>query len=208
MRSLGRQRSNLNFQGARPEASPRRPQRQSNLESQIGRGPRLAYLTLRSIRRNSRFIWSLCSWCVDPTDLGTGAQTRFLLLTDPSGSVIATPLSYTVNRNYTANGLNQYTTAGSASFTYDARGNLRSDGPTNFVYDSENKFISISSAKTATLSYDPLRRPYQVTSAPMRRTRSAREPTSRSRGTRTWERPHGSSHYTSADRYQSCGCKQ
>src|SRR3546814_14986268 len=35
-----------------------------------------------------------------------------------------------VTRNYSANGLNQYTAAGSASFTYDANGNLTSDGST------------------------------------------------------------------------------
>ena len=29
-----------------------------------------------------------------------------------------------VDRNYTTNGLNQYTAAGPASFTYDANGNL------------------------------------------------------------------------------------
>ena len=36
-----------------------------------------------------------------------------------------------VNRAYAANGLNQYSTAGSASFTYDANGNLTSEGTTS-----------------------------------------------------------------------------
>lgn len=44
---------------------------------------------------------------------------------------------FNVDRNYTANGLNQYTAAGAASFTYDANGNLTSDGSTTFVYDVE-----------------------------------------------------------------------
>lgn len=33
-----------------------------------------------------------------------------------------------VSRNYTTNGLNQYVSAGPASFTYDMNGNLTSDG--------------------------------------------------------------------------------
>jgi hypothetical protein len=32
--------------------------------------------------------------------------------------------SYNVNRAYAVNGLNQYTSAGAASFSYDANGNL------------------------------------------------------------------------------------
>ena len=67
-----------------------------------------------------------------------------------------------VNRNYTANGLNQYTTAGTATFTYDTNGNLTSDGSNTFVYDAENKLTSVSGAHSATLSYDPLGRLWQI----------------------------------------------
>ena len=49
--------------------------------------------------------------------------------------------AYNVNRGYTANGLNQYTLAGPASFTYDAGGNLTGDGTNNYVYDMENRTI-------------------------------------------------------------------
>lgn len=56
-----------------------------------------------------------------------------------------------MDRNYTANGLNQYTAAGSASFAYDANGNLTSDGSTSFTYDAENRLVSASGAKNATL---------------------------------------------------------
>ncbi len=62
------------------------------------------------------------------------------------------------------NGLNQYTAAGPVSFTYDANGNLTSDGATNFVYDSENRLVSASGAKNATLTYDPLGRLFQTSS--------------------------------------------
>jgi len=66
-----------------------------------------------------------------------------------------------VNRSYAANGLNQYTTAGPATFTYDANGNLVSDGTSSFVYDGENRLISASNG--AALTYDPMGRLWRVT---------------------------------------------
>lgn len=71
----------------------------------------------------------------------------------------------TVNRTYTTNGLNQYTSAGGASFTYDANGNLTSDGTYTYLYDIENRLVSRSGGggPTITLNYDPTGRLYQVT---------------------------------------------
>ena len=69
---------------------------------------------------------------------------------------------YALNRNYTTNGLNQYSAAGSATFQYDANGNLTSDSATTFVYDIENRLVSASGARNATLRYDPLGRLYEV----------------------------------------------
>jgi RHS repeat-associated protein len=65
----------------------------------------------------------------------------------------------TVSRPYAANGLNQYTTAGPASFIYDENGNLVSDGTTTYNYDVENRLISLSTGYT--LVYDPLGRLWQ-----------------------------------------------
>ncbi|MBE1525993.1 RHS repeat-associated protein [Sphingopyxis sp. OAS728] len=76
--------------------------------------------------------------------------------------VYAWTAHFNVDRNYTANGLNQYTAAGPASFTYDANGNLTSDGSTTYVYDAENRLVSVSGAKNATLRYDPLGRLYET----------------------------------------------
>jgi hypothetical protein len=70
--------------------------------------------------------------------------------------------SYNVNRPYAANGLNQYLSAGSASFTYDVLGNLTSDGATAFTYDEENRLVAAAGARTATLRYDPLGRLYEI----------------------------------------------
>ena len=70
-----------------------------------------------------------------------------------------------VSRAYVANGLNQYTSAGPASFTYDANGNLTSDGSSTYVYDIENRLVGRSGAGSATLYYDPLGRLFETSGA-------------------------------------------
>lgn len=82
-----------------------------------------------------------------------------------------------VVRPYTTNGLNQYTAAGSASFCYDANGNLTADGVSVYRYDVENRLVekrvqgagnticaslSYSGALQARLRYDPLGRLYEI----------------------------------------------
>lgn len=69
--------------------------------------------------------------------------------------------SVPTNRSYTANGLNQYLTAGSATFSYDNNGNLIGDGSNTYVYDAENRLVSASNGTT--LTYDPLGRLWRVT---------------------------------------------
>jgi RHS repeat-associated protein len=82
-----------------------------------------------------------------------------------SNDAYASNTAYDVSRPYSANRLNQYTAAGAANFTYDANGNLASDGQTTYVYDAENRLVSASGATNATLSYDPLGRLRLVTGA-------------------------------------------
>jgi RHS repeat-associated protein len=48
---------------------------------------------------------------------------------------------------------------------WDANGNLTSDGLTTFGYDTENRLTSATGAKTATLTYDPMGRLFQVSNA-------------------------------------------
>jgi RHS repeat-associated protein len=71
-----------------------------------------------------------------------------------------------LNRGYAANGRNQYTQVAGATMRWDANGNLTGNGTTgiNFSYDTENRLVGASGAKTVTLSYDPLGRLHQVTS--------------------------------------------
>ncbi len=89
-----------------------------------------------------------------------------------SNDAYASNTAYDVSRNYTVNGLNQYTAAGPATFLYDANGNLTSEpgpaeagGGTSFVYDAENRLVSASGTHNATLQYDPHGRLARVTGA-------------------------------------------
>jgi YD repeat-containing protein len=66
-------------------------------------------------------------------------------------------------RNYTVNGLNQYTSAGPAVFGYDPNGNLTGDGAVTFTYDVENRLVKATGAKNAELVYDPLGRLWEIT---------------------------------------------
>jgi RHS repeat-associated protein len=79
-----------------------------------------------------------------------------------SNDAFAWTASGDVDRSYVANGLNQYTTAGAASFSYDAQGNLTGDGANSYAYDIENRLVGASGAHVATLRYDPLGRLYEV----------------------------------------------
>ena len=65
-------------------------------------------------------------------------------------------------RTYGVNGLNQYTSAGPATFSYDANGNLTGDGSSTYLYDIENRLVSAIGCTTAALRYDPLGRLYET----------------------------------------------
>lgn len=65
---------------------------------------------------------------------------------------------YNARRTYTANILNQYTTAGGAAPDYDKRGNLIVSYGKSYSYSSENYMLS---APGFTMNYDPLGRLYQ-----------------------------------------------
>ena len=65
---------------------------------------------------------------------------------------------------YSPNGLNQYSSVAGSSFSYDVNGNLTSDAHTNYSYDVENRLLTATGAHTATVTYDPLGRLFQVVS--------------------------------------------
>ena len=68
---------------------------------------------------------------------------------------------YNADRDYTANGLNQYTAAGPATPVYDSKGNLSSFWGSSYGYSSENLLTSATGASS--LTYDPALRLYQIT---------------------------------------------
>jgi RHS repeat-associated protein len=74
-----------------------------------------------------------------------------------------TPAAF--NHPYTPNGLNQYTSRAGVNFSYDARGNLTSDGSRTFSYDLENRLLSVSGAASFALAYDPMGRLAQTTAS-------------------------------------------
>ena len=60
--------------------------------------------------------------------------------------------------NTVADGLNRNATVGGVTQTYDAFGNLTSDGTRHFTYDTENRLLTESGPVTLALSYDPMGR--------------------------------------------------
>jgi len=101
--------------------------------------------------------------------VGSGYDLTTTLSYNPANQIVGRASSndayvsttaYDVSRPYAVNGLNQYTSAGSASFAYDANGNLTSDGTNSYVYDAENRLVSRSDGTT--LSYDPNGRLWQI----------------------------------------------
>ncbi len=69
----------------------------------------------------------------------------------------------TVDVDYTANPLNQYSTVDGTTYSYDKNGNLTSDGTFTFVYDYANRLVSREDGTDeVTLRYDPLGRLYEV----------------------------------------------
>lgn len=93
---------------------------------------------------------------------------------NPASQIVGRTISNTsfvmqppaASRNYTTNGQNQYTqlSGPSVSPTWNAKGNLGSDGFTSYVYDAENRLVSASGAKSANLSYDPAGRLFDISS--------------------------------------------
>jgi RHS repeat-associated protein len=118
---------------------------------------------------------------------GTASDVTYALARNPASQTItqsrdndayAWAGQATVSRAYTANGLNQYTAAGSAAFCYDANGNLTADGSSVYLYDVENRLVekraqtnstcsslSYAGALQGGLRYDPAGRLHEVTSS-------------------------------------------
>lgn len=84
------------------------------------------------------------------TDIAYNPASQITSLTR-SNDAYAWTGAVNVNRNYTTNGLNQYTLAGTTSFGYDGRGNLTTSGASTFAYNRLNQLVT---APSLTMSYD------------------------------------------------------
>jgi len=68
------------------------------------------------------------------------------------------------NKAYAANGLNQYTTVGANTLTYDGNGNLAGDGFWSYGYDLDNRLkTATATGFSASLAYDGVGRLRQTT---------------------------------------------
>ena len=64
--------------------------------------------------------------------------------------------------DYAANGLDQYVSVKGQAYSYDANGNLTSDGRSIYTYDVESRLVAVSGGNTAELRYDPFGRLFEV----------------------------------------------
>jgi RHS repeat-associated protein len=71
------------------------------------------------------------------------------------------------SKSYVPNGLNQYGSVAGTAYSYDANGNLTSDGANTYTYDGENRIRVVNGAHNTTLQYDPLGRLSRVGSSPI-----------------------------------------
>jgi RHS repeat-associated protein len=101
-------------------------------------------------------------------------QTLSITARNPAGQIVtrtgsndiyAWTLHYNFNRNYTANGLNQYTASGAVTPTYDVKGNLASAGASTYSYSTKNELVQ-TSAGGVQFYPDPLGRIDTILNAP------------------------------------------
>lgn len=87
------------------------------------------------------------------TDLSYNPASQIVSKTiNNTGYNFTLPSAYT--DTYADNGLNQYTSAGGATPTYDSRGNTTNDGTKAYAYDYSNRLTSVNSTSVL-LTYDP-----------------------------------------------------
>lgn len=115
-----------------------------------------------AISRLSSLIHDLAGTAADQSLSFAYNPASQIIIRTASNEAYASDPGSELTRNYGVNGLNQYTSVGGTTHAYDLNGNLTSDGATNFVFDAENRLVSASGARTATLSYDPLGRLFQT----------------------------------------------
>jgi len=98
----------------------------------------------------------------------TTPENFITAISQSSDSSIAYPSTTAQTASY--NNLNQLTTLSSQPLTYDANGNLLSDGQRNYTWDAENRLVGITypsqPGKQTSFAYDGLDRRTAISSTP------------------------------------------
>jgi RHS repeat-associated protein len=119
-----------------------------------------------AISRLSTLTINLAGTTADQTvTFGYNPVSQIITRTQSNDLYASTTTPTSEGRNYSVNGLNQYTSVAGTTYAYDLNGNLTSDGASSFVYDAENRLVSATGVKSATLTYDPMGRLFQVSAA-------------------------------------------
>ena len=100
------------------------------------------------------------AWSGASVSFGHGYdRSRKLTSRSVSSSAFAMAGPATGSVGYTPDKLNRYSVVGGASFSYDAAGNLTSDGSSTYGYDAENRLLSATTPLgSGAYTYDPLGR--------------------------------------------------
>jgi RHS repeat-associated protein len=115
---------------------------------------------------------------IDNTGLSTGQYSNYGYTTTPENFITAVaetsdasavyPGALTQTASY--NNLNQLTNLSGQALTFDADGNLTSDGQRNYSWDAENRLVGITypgqAGKSTAFSYDGLGRRTAIASTP------------------------------------------
>lgn len=98
----------------------------------------------------------------------TTPENSITAITETSDTTNVTPSATTQSATY--NNLNQLTVLSGQSLTYDANGNLLSDGQRNYSWDAGNRLVGITysgqSGKATAFAYDGFGRRLTITSTP------------------------------------------
>lgn len=128
----------------------------------FGNGAVQAY-TYDPVSRLSQLTNNLSGTANDLTATFAYNPASQITSTTRTGDTYAWTGHFNENKTGVANGLNQLTTYGAKSLTHDTRGNVTAFGAKSYTYSSEN--LLLTGPSSANLSYDPLMRLSQVTSA-------------------------------------------
>lgn len=135
------------------------------------RGQRSALLRRHGARSDYGFTGSMRLETIDDDPATTTWDSINTFEYNPTGQIVRETLSNTLYEHgdedafdgaYAVNGLNQYTSVDGTAYSYDALGNLTSDGVNTYTYDIENRLLTVRGGQTADFAYDPLGRLWEM----------------------------------------------